>query len=439
MKNRSARAIALEILIEFEQKQAYSNLLLHHHLSKSQLKTVDKRLVTELVYGVIQRLSTLDWLINQLVKKGVASLEPWVKQTLRLGLYQLMYLDRIPPRAAVFETVSLAKKRGHAGIAKLINGVLRAYLRKKDEITFPDLATKYAFPPWLVKRMISAFGQSTAEAMMGTSLRPPKVSIRVNCLRTDHATLERHWGEQVTASVVSKDGMILHKMGNPVESEWYQKGYYTVQDESSMLVAHALSPSPGMAVLDVCAAPGGKTTHLAELMNNQGSILASDLHPHKLKLIDAHATRLGIDIIQTQAKDMRTFHSEQSFDAILLDAPCSGFGVIQRKPEIKWRRSQQEITALVQLQQDLLQMCTKHLKPGGILLYSTCTWEPTENQEQIKRFLAAHPDFQPDLHLPSFLPTAVNECAITGQGWVQILPHHFQSDGFFIARLIKNG
>ena len=174
--------------------------------------------------------------------------------------------------------------------------------------------------------------------------------------------------------------------GNPAEYQWYKKGYYTVQDESSMLVAEALNPTAGMTILDACAAPGGKTTHLAERMKNQGKILACDLYPHKVKLIDDHAKRLGIRIIATHAVDMRNFQSDQQFDAVLLDAPCSGWGVIQRKPEIKWRKEEKNIKSLLVLQRQLLEVCARHVKPGGILLYSTCTWEPRENQEQIEQF-----------------------------------------------------
>lgn len=438
MKNVSARLVALDILIEFEQKKAYSHLLLNHHLQKRQLQTVDKRLVTELVYGVIQRRSTLDWIIDRLVKKGVDALERWVHQLLRLGIYQLMFLDKIPERAAVYETVNLAKRRGHPGIVKLVNGVLRAYLRERARMTFPDLATKYAFPEWLVTRMKEAFGEQTAIEMMKVSLKPPKTSIRVNRLKTSLEELEQQFAEQMIRSRVAEEGAILHKVGNPVDSPWYQQGYYTIQDESSMLVAKALHPIPGMKVLDMCAAPGGKTTHLAELMNNHGSILACDQHPHKVKMIERQAKRLGISIIRTQALDMRQFQSMEQFDAILLDAPCTGFGVIQRKPEIKWRRKPQDIQQLVDLQQTLLDVCAKYLKPGGKLVYSTCTWEPAENQQQIKQFLTSYPAFQPDPALIDDLPSVVSKQALYGVGWVQILPHHFQSDGFFIARLVKN-
>lgn len=437
MKKKTARASALEILIQFEQKQAYSNLLLNHYLKQHTLSELDRRLTTELVYGIIQRLHTLDWVADQLVKKGIHSLEPWVRQVIRIGLYQLMYLDRIPDRAAVYETVQLAKERGHPGIVRLVNGVLRAYLRKKEQLRFPNRSIQYSYPSWMVKRMMETFGEKEAIQMMEASLQPPKISLRVNRLKTTPNQMIRHFEGGAFLSALSKDGIIIEKSGNPADSTWYSNGFYTVQDESSMFVTEVVNPQPGMRILDACAAPGGKTTHLAERMRNQGKILACDVYDHKVKLIEAHAHRLGITIIQTQTLDIRQFQPKQCFDIVLLDAPCSGLGVIRRKPEIKWRKNKQEIESLIVLQRQLLDSCAWLVKPGGVLVYSTCTWEPKENQEQIEQFFTRHPDFIPDPQLLKLLPDAVKRRAIIGRGFVQILPHHFQSDGFFIARLIK--
>lgn len=437
MKQIDARTCALKILIEFEQKQAYSNLLLNRYLKEDRLSEPDRRLVTELVYGVIQRLNTLDWVADQLLRKGVDSLQLWVRQLLRLGLYQLMYLDKIPARAAVYETVQLAKNWGHPGIAKLVNGVLRNYLRKKQSLHFPNIAIQYSVPPKMVERMIEIFGQERAIEIMKANLAPPKVSIRVNRLKTDRAQMLKRFAQQAEASQIAKDGLILQRVGNPAANQWYEEGFYTVQDESSMLVADAVSPVANMQILDACAAPGGKATHLAERMQNQGRIIACDQYVHKVKLIDAHAKRLGIDIISTQALDMRHFQSEQQFDVVLLDAPCSGLGVIRRRPEIKWRKEQQDLQALLELQRQLLDVCASYVKPGGVLVYSTCTWEPKENQDQIEQFLQRQRKFVLDPHLAELLPTAVRQKAMQQEGMVQILPHHFQSDGFFIARLVR--
>ncbi|SFJ61902.1 16S rRNA (cytosine(967)-C(5))-methyltransferase RsmB [Thermoflavimicrobium dichotomicum] len=452
MRRKPAREWALDILLQYEQNQSYSNLLLNQALQKSGLDARDKRLVTELVYGCIQRLNTLDWILNQLVKKGLSALKPWVRQALRLGLYQLMYLDRIPERAAVNETVHLAKKRGHQGIANLVNGVLRRYLREKEKWTFPastdstkELALAYSHPEWLVKRWVQVYGLETAIAMMQANLRPARVSVRVNRLKIDRDRFMALWREKEAGEVVpsdlSPDGVIIERGGNPAHSSLFAQGLCTIQDESSMLVARALAPKPGMRILDACAAPGGKSTHLAELMDNDGSVLACDIHPHKMELIRSNVNRLGIQMIETRQIDVRKLAEEPDkqgyFDAILLDAPCSGLGVIRRKPDIKWSKEAEEIDSLVQLQKELLESVAKLLRTGGVLLYSTCTIEPRENQEQVEQFLQAHPDFIPDRHLPDYLPPVVQQKSMTGEGWVQIFPHHFESDGFFIARLIK--
>ncbi|RAL26119.1 16S rRNA (cytosine(967)-C(5))-methyltransferase RsmB [Thermoflavimicrobium daqui] len=451
MRTKSAREWALDILLKCEQHHSYSNLSLNQALQKSQLDARDKRLVTELVYGCIQRLNTLDWIINQLVKKGLSSLKPWVRQALRLGIYQLRYLDRIPERAAVHETVNLVKKRGHQGIANLVNGVLRAYLRQKNNWKFEaphtlqELSLAYSHPEWLIKRLEQVYGSDTSREILAANLRPVKVSLRVNSLKIDQESFIERWHEsemgEAIPSEMMPDAVRIEQGGNPAFSLLFQQGFCTIQDESSMLVSRVLAPKPGMNVLDACAAPGGKTTHLAELMNNEGSIVACDIHAHKIDLIQANAERLGIKIIHPKKIDTRKLAQERAskalFDRVLLDAPCSGLGVIRRKPDIKWSKESSQVEALAQIQKELLEAVAPLVRPGGVLLYSTCTLEPRENQEQVARFLHTHPDFVPDPHFEEYLPPAVKKKAQGGNGWVQILPHHFESDGFFIARLLK--
>ncbi|TCS93075.1 16S rRNA (cytosine(967)-C(5))-methyltransferase RsmB [Hazenella coriacea] len=450
MARPTAREVALDILIQIEVQQAYSNLALNQHLQQSNLDPRDKRLVTELVYGCIQRQNTLDWMILQLVKKA-RSLEPWVKQVLRLGLYQLAYLDKIPERAAVHETVQLTKRRGYLGVSKLVNGVLRNYLRRKHELSPPShprsltqKAIAYSHPAWMIKHLEMAYGEEVARQVCEANLIPPKVCVRVNTLQMDRETFITQWnqteeGEAIPSELVP-DGVIIRKGGNPAYSRLFEQGACTIQDESSMLVGQILSPKPGMKVLDACAAPGSKTTHLAQLMNNEGVILANDIHPHKMDLIQSQVRRLGIEIVKTHSCDARQLSQRlqgEQYDAILLDAPCSGLGVIHRKPDIKWGKEVQDVQALVQVQQDILETLTTLLKPGGTLVYSTCTWEPSENCEQITRFVKDHPDFILDKTITTDLPPELQDRVIKGPGWIQILPHHFQSDGFFISRLIK--
>lgn len=447
---KKPRETALDLLVQVESQQAYSNLLLQRVLNESQHTPPDRRLITELVYGVIQRANSLDYLLDCLVKKGCHSLDLWVHQLLRMGLYQLIFLDRVPAFAAIDEAVKIARKRGNRGVAGLVNGVLRNFLRRQKELWPPrgnrlrEKEVLYAHPAWMIKRYEKQWGVESAKALFFSLLERPVPSLRINRLKVTRDEWMVKWSQEgkgkAEISPLSPVGVRLYRAGNPAQHSHFAQGFYTIQDESAMLVAQALAPSAGSHVLDLCAAPGGKTTHLAELMNNQGQIVACDIHPHKMKLIHDHAQRLDISIIRTISQDGRKLPQRfpaASFDAILLDAPCSGLGVMRRRPEIKWRRHHKDFAALQQLQQELLASAYTLLKPGGHLLYSTCTFEKSENQDQISSFLEHHIDMQLDQEWLTRLPREVQEKAIIGEGWIQILPQHFQSDGFFLARLVK--
>lgn len=450
-ERKTARGVALDVLIAVAERGAYSNLMLGSSLEEARLTQRDRRLTTELVYGTIQRQNTLDWILNQLVKKGLPSLEPWVRQLLRLSIYQLRFLDKIPAHAAVHEAVELARQRGHRGIASLVNGVLRGYLRRQREWKLPeepetirDLSLVTSHPEWMVRRFTEAYGIKTARAILAANNRVPKTSLRSNPLRIDRSLLMEEMRQEyleanVKESLLSKQGIVFKGSGNVVHSRHHAKGFFTIQDESSMLVSEVVDPRPGQRGLDACAAPGGKTTHLAEKMGNQGSLLACDLHDHKVRLIEQQAARLGLTIIETCQGDARLLPDRiaEPFDFVLLDAPCSGLGVIRRKPDIKWRKEVQEVEALIELQRQLLNAVSRLVRPGGVLVYSTCTMEPRENEEQVASFLAAHPGFQLDPQMAERLPEAVRDKTIVRQGMVQLFPHHFESDGFFIARLIR--
>ncbi|SHE60893.1 16S rRNA (cytosine967-C5)-methyltransferase [Seinonella peptonophila] len=443
----SARQIALDILIKIDEEKGYSQILINQALQRSQLTDLDRRLVTELVYGVIQRENTLDYLIDQLVKKKATSLQKWVRNVLRLGIYQLTYLERVPSFAAIHETVQLAKHRGHRGIVGLINGVLRNYLRKRETLlpTQPsnhlEKSIIYSQPLWMIKRYEQQWGAGEATKLFAAQLRPASTSIRINRLKMNREEWLNRWHDEGTGEAIPSAwlemAVRLKRAGNVAAHPHYSKGYYTIQDESSMLVSLALDPKPNDFVIDLCAAPGGKTTHIAELMHNQGRILACDLYPHKLQLVSKQAERLSLDIIQPYVGDSRNLRVDQLADRILLDAPCSGLGVIQRKPEIKWRKNLKDIDALAQIQSSLLHHAVSLLKPGGILIYSTCTYEKKENQDQIKQFLIDHPNMESDHSWLAKLPAPIREQAFIGDGWLQLLPHHLGSDGFFIARMRK--
>ncbi|MEK3982257.1 16S rRNA (cytosine(967)-C(5))-methyltransferase RsmB [Paenibacillus sp. FSL K6-3166] len=443
----SARDIALDILVKVEQQGAYSNLLLNSSLQKSALSREDAGLVTELVYGTISRMNTLDYVLEEFVSKGTAKLQPWVRNLLRLSLYQIMYLDRIPSHAAVNEAVNIAKKKGHQGISGMVNGVLRSVLRAGDLPVIPDglspakrISIQYSHPIWLVKRWITEYGVDAAEAICAANNEPPAVSVRVNTTMISREALLSQMieqGLQASASDVSPYGIVVKGGGNLALSSWYRDGYLSIQDESSMLVAEAVAPEPGMRVLDCCAAPGGKTAHIGELMKDEGSVLANDLHPHKAKLISDQAARLGLESVVTGSADaLELEHTLEhySFDRILLDAPCSGLGVIRRKPDLKWRKQPEDVVSVASLQGQLLQSVSKLLKPGGVLVYSTCTTEQAENSEVVASFLKQNPEFTSITFASPLWDRLEGTALAEGEG-IQILPHHYGSDGFYISKL----
>ncbi|MGC5328745.1 16S rRNA (cytosine(967)-C(5))-methyltransferase RsmB [Brevibacillus sp. SYSU BS000544] len=444
-KINGARDVALEILTRVDEHQSYSNLELKNVLSSHQLSPQDTGLVTELVYGTIQRRLTLDTVITRFVKGGTKKLQPWVLNLLRMSLYQVRYLDRVPDRAAVHEAVEIAKRKGHQGISSLVNGVLRNVLRQPETWTTApkgsvaeQIAYEESHPIWLVKRWLKLYGEEATRAICQTNNLPPHTSVRVNRLKIAQEDLLAHLKRdlpEVAVSTLSPDGLVVS--GHAAGTSWFQDGFMTIQDESSMLVAPALHVKPGMRVLDACAAPGGKTTHLAEMMDNQGEIVACDVHPHKRELIGQTAKRLGITIVKTLVSDAADLPNQEIglFDRILLDAPCTGLGVIRRKPDIKWNKTEQDIKDIAKVQFELITQVSKLLKPGGLLVYSTCTMEPEENQHLVGRFLQENPDYEWDLSLTQDLPPAVQKLADGQQGFIQILPHQFSSDGFFISRI----
>lgn len=442
-----ARELAMDVLTQVEQEGAYSNLLLNAALQKASLEKGDAGLATELVYGTIGRLNTLDYFLDRFVKKGIAKLQPWVRALLRLSLYQILYLDRIPEHAVVSEAVNLAKRRGHQGISGMVNGVLRSVLRQKDELTIPDnlpaaerISLQHSHPKWLVERWIARYGEETTEAICAANNEPPAVSVRVNTTMISREKMLEEMkaaGLDAVPSDISPYGIVVKSGGNMALSSWYRDGMISVQDESSMLVAEAVSPEPGMRILDCCAAPGGKTAHMGELMKDDGEIIANDLHAHKRKLIAEQAARLGLGSVTAvtgDALDLAERYEPKSFDRVLLDAPCSGLGVIRRKPDLKWAKAPEDAREIAGLQRKLLATVSALVKPGGLLVYSTCTIEPAENEETVQAFLTEHPDFIIEAGQERFSGKIRDEALPRGGG-VQILPQHFHSDGFYIARL----
>lgn len=445
----TARDTALQVLTAVEQEGAYSNLLLNGALQKSGLSGADAGLATELVYGTISRMNTIDYFLEPFIAKGLAKLQPWVRNLLRLSFYQLYYLDRIPPHAAVNEAVNIAKRRGHQGISGMVNGVLRNVLRRKEELVLPEdlppvkrIALQHSHPEWLVARWVKQYDEATAEDICRANNEPPSVSVRVNRSRVSREgllNLMQKQGLEAVSSSMSPDGILVESGGNMALTPWYKEGLLSVQDESSMLVGEAVSPQPGMSVLDCCAAPGGKTCHMAEIMDGSGKVIANDIHPHKAKLIQDHAIRLGLENIQTLSGDASKLAEEfeaESFDRVLLDAPCSGLGVIRRKPDLKWAKTPGDIKEISGVQRELLDAVCGLVKPGGVLVYSTCTIEKAENEDMVRSFLERHPEFEPAEEQPESW-NHLREARSRESVGLQILPQDAHSDGFYIARLVK--
>ncbi|NHN28451.1 16S rRNA (cytosine(967)-C(5))-methyltransferase RsmB [Paenibacillus sp. S3N08] len=429
----TARELALDVLIRIEQDHSYSNLLLNQMLQKVDLDKQDIGLATEIVYGTIQRQNTIDYFLKRFVAKGLAKLDPWVRSLLRLSYYQMVYLDRVPDHAIVNEAVNLAKKRGHAGISGMVNGVLRNVIRQKDTLVLPGglstverIALTYSHPEWMVKRWIRQFGESQTEQLCEANNKPPHVSIRTNTMKLSRAgliELLNEAGLEAEPSSLAADGIIVKGGGNMALTPWYKDGLFSIQDESSMLVAETINAQPGEKILDCCAAPGGKTAHIAETMKDSGEIWACDIHEHKQSLIREQAKRLGLTSIHTKvadARDLPAHFAAGSFDRILLDAPCSGLGVIRRKPDMKWTKREQDLDEVCKIQRELLDKVHPLLRIGGVLVYSTCTMEVNENEGMVRTFLEHHPEFEWDQPKP-----------------LEIFPYEHMSDGFFIARLRK--
>lgn len=452
-KSKSARLIALEVLVKVEQSGAYSNLQLNKALQEASLSRQDAALATEIVYGTISRKLTIDYWLASFVSKGIHKLQPWVHQLLRLSMYQLLWLDRIPAHAVVNEAVNIAKKKGHQGISSMVNGVLRNVIRQQDQLQLANiklgndaetLSVRYSFPKWMVERFLTCYGIETTEQILKSSNDAPNSSIRVNTMKTSVSELLHQLAEQgieAEPSPLAPAGINVTHGGHLASLEAFTSGLFSLQDESSMLVAEVLAPKPGMAILDACAAPGGKSLHIGELMCGQGKLISNDLHEHKRQLIEAGAKRLGLSHIETLSGDAANLvHTlpAGSFDAVLLDAPCSGLGVIKRKPEIKWTKQEEDIIAIAGIQEQLLSAMSQLVKPGGVLVYSTCTIAQEENEEQIAKFLQKHEQFELDPNWPQAILQRLREQNIaldSFNGQLQLLPQHANSDGFFIARL----
>ena len=432
-KVETARNLALAVLEDVFVNQAYSNIALNKHLKGSKLSAADKGLVTEIVYGTVARKLTLEWYLSHFIQDR-DKLDNWLYILLLMSVYQLQYLDKVPDHAVVNEAVELAKFR-KKGSEKMVNAVLRRILREG----WPDIATikrknkrdsiAYSIPVWLVSKLKEEYGEERAQPIFESLLVRNKASIRVTDLSRKEeikAVLDASDSPLAVSGLVKEQG---HFAGHDLFSE----GAITIQDESSQLVAPTLDLQGHEQVLDACAAPGGKTAHMASFLTS-GKVTALDLYDHKLDLIQENAQRLGVeDRVQTQKLDARKVHEffeKDSFDKILVDAPCSGIGLLRRKPDIKYNKETADFTSLQEIQLEILGSVCQTLRKGGIITYSTCTIVSEENFQVVEAFLESHPEFE-QVKLE-------HECKdILKDGCILITPELYGSDGFFISQFRK--
>lgn len=435
------------VMKEVDSGEAYANLALNKVLEEHSPGPLDRAFATELVYGALRSLNTLDWIIGQHIRQPLNKQTPWVRNILRLGVYQIFYMDRVPPPAAVNEAVNQARRFGHRGASRFVNGVLRNILRQRDKITYPDLAEdpaghislRYSHPSWLVERWIGELGVEETINLCRANNSPAPKTVRTNTLKTSREDLIRllvSGGAQAEPTYYAPEGINLEGVGALRGFLPFEQGLFQVQDESSMLVGHALSPLPGSLVIDAAAAPGGKTTHLAQIMGDRGIIKAFDIHPHRIKLIRENCVRLGINCVDPVEGDARRISPELTgqADFVLLDAPCTGTGVLRRRPDARWRKFPTQLPEIISLQREMLASVSRCVRSGGVLVYSTCSVMREENQGQVEAFLRSNPDFRAD-DLTGWLPPSLDREESLAKGYLQLYPHRHGVDGFFIARL----
>lgn len=427
----NVRLLAFETIQDIINDKAYSNIIINEVLSNNELNRADKSLFTELVYGTLKRKYTLDYLLKPFVQ---TKLKGWVRQLLWMSIYQYAYLDKIPEHAIIHEAVEIAKYKGGPHNGNVVNGILRNMMRSElpdfTEITDDKkrIAIEYSLPKWLVDHWVTHLGLEKTEEIAQSFLDKVSITVRVNLTRiTVDEAIRRLTDDDYIVELDKEIDTCLHISGKPIiESRLFKDGLVSIQDKSSMFVGEIMSLTEGDKVLDACSAPGGKACHIAEILNGTGHVDATDIHEHKIDLIDFNIKKLRLSNISAFEHDA-TEKYDKVYDKILVDAPCSGLGVLRHKPEIKYEQSQHSIQSLVEIQLEILNNVKDSVKPGGTIIYSTCTIEQMENENVIYTFLKANNDFEFDAF----------EHPITGEKvkTMQVLPQDFNSDGFFITRI----
>jgi 16S rRNA (cytosine967-C5)-methyltransferase len=438
----SARGLALEVLVRTETTDAWADRLLETLADRAGLAPRDRGLATELVLGTLRWQRRLDWTLARVSRRPLADLEPWVRALLRLTAYQLAFLDRIPAWAAVHEAVELAKRRRSPGATALVNGVLRALARAPrpwPAPTAPDpveaLALRASHPTWLVARWWTRYGPEEAEALALAMNEAPPVVVRTNTLKgatADAAAALAAAGVGAVPTRFAPEGFVLERAGDLRRLAPLRDGRVVVQDEAAILVGHALDPRPGETAVDACAAPGTKTTHLAALMGNRGRVVAADPSAARLALLRTACERVGAEIVEPRVADARALAGALGpiADHVLVDAPCSNLGVLRRNPDGKWRRQPDDFAPLAAAQAAILDAAADLVRPGGVLVYATCSLEPEENEDVVAALRARRPEFAPDP-----LPPAVPAVCRAAPDVLRMAPHRHGSDGFTAHRL----
>ena len=437
------RGLAVKILNRVERTDAYLEKLLDNEMRNSELGGQDKALLYEIVHGVIRWMGRLDWVLNGFYKGQFSKAIPNLKNGLRVALYQIMFLDRIPDHAIVNEAVEFVKKLQGQKPADLTNAILRNIIRSKNAIRYPDpdedlvgyLCAYYSHPSWMVKRYLERFGREATEKLLSANNEKPFLTLKLNALRTNPEEFKQLLSSVNLKYIQGKylpEFFKLQNLTNITAWEYYSKGYFNVQDEGAGLACRLLDPKPGMRVLDLCAAPGGKSSYLAGLINDEGEIIALDRYESRLMLMRRNIEHLGIKSVKTIEINALEYEGEP-FDRILADVPCLGSGTLSKKPDIKWKKDLLDLRKITELQYELLEKASTLVRPGGVIVYSTCSIEPEENFEIVKKFLNSHPQFKLKEASGEFPEELLDE-----NKCIQTLPHVHHMDGAFAARLVRD-
>jgi 16S rRNA (cytosine967-C5)-methyltransferase len=444
----TARQLALNVLLQV-QGGAYADVALHRVLTTASLPAQERAFATELVYGTVRRQRTLDALITQLGTRPAEKQPPVLRLILQLGLYQLRYLTAVPASAAVNTSVDLAKASRLGQLAKVVNGLLRQYERLTahgtDPLVRPDqvtaaLGTAHSYPDWIVELWIQQLGYDEAEQLGQWFNQVPAIDLRINRQQTTVEAVQVAF-DQAGVATQSLAGLpwalrLSHHQGAIADLPGYREGWWTVQDASAQLVGQLVNPQPGETVLDVCAAPGGKATHLAEMMGDSGTVWACDRTPSRLKKVEINRDRLQLASVRTHlgdSTDLAQFYDQG--DRVLVDAPCSGLGTLHRHADARWRQTPESIASLVPLQQALLEAACRCAKPSGEMVYATCTLNPAENEAVVNTFLQGHPGWRIQPPEPEFNFGSM----VAPEGWIKVWPHRSNMDGFFMVKLVQAG